>query len=161
MIPDMNDSRQIWVSGRPRKDSLVTPLPCEAKNCLVEKCLLEAVAGVAIHVFEACHGHTVGSILGVTVYCMQWHRIPSHQLWKRCVAVKQRQHTTLSPHTNTIVITAEIESGFVAKDDLVPFRCSQFPRARHHFKRRRRWVDVKSRTRNGRHDPKCPSARCL
>ncbi|GFX73960.1 uncharacterized protein TNCV_2954451, partial [Trichonephila clavipes] len=29
-----------------------------------------------------------------------------------------------SPHTNTIVITAEIESGFVAKDDLVPFRCS-------------------------------------
>jgi len=32
--------------------------------------------------------------------------------------------TTGSPHTNTIVITAEIESGFVAKDDLVPFRCS-------------------------------------
>ncbi|GFW81611.1 hypothetical protein TNCV_2882881 [Trichonephila clavipes] len=29
-----------------------------------------------------------------------------------------------SPHTNTIVITAEIESGFVAKDDLVPFHCS-------------------------------------
>ncbi|GFX48077.1 uncharacterized protein TNCV_4114121 [Trichonephila clavipes] len=27
-------------------------------------------------------------------------------------------------HTNTIVITAEIESGFVAKDDLVPFRYS-------------------------------------
>ncbi|GFU71823.1 uncharacterized protein TNCV_2033641 [Trichonephila clavipes] len=32
--------------------------------------------------------------------------------------------TTGSPHTNTIIITAEIESGFVAKDDLVPFRCS-------------------------------------
>ncbi|GFW18743.1 hypothetical protein TNCV_1369971 [Trichonephila clavipes] len=32
--------------------------------------------------------------------------------------------TTGSPHTNTIVITAEIESGFVTKDDLVPFRCS-------------------------------------
>ncbi|GFT25236.1 hypothetical protein TNCV_181081 [Trichonephila clavipes] len=32
--------------------------------------------------------------------------------------------TTGSSHTNTIVITAEIESGFVAKDDLVPFRCS-------------------------------------
>ncbi|GFV59719.1 hypothetical protein TNCV_1907901 [Trichonephila clavipes] len=31
---------------------------------------------------------------------------------------------TGSPHTNTIVITSEIESGFVAKDDLVPFRCS-------------------------------------
>ncbi|GFU80772.1 hypothetical protein TNCV_514991 [Trichonephila clavipes] len=25
---------------------------------------------------------------------------------------------------NTIVITTEIESGFVAKDDLIPFRCS-------------------------------------
>ncbi|GFV49231.1 hypothetical protein TNCV_237651 [Trichonephila clavipes] len=38
--------------------------------------------------------------------------IPSHQLWERCVAM------------NTIVITAEIESGFVAKEDLVPFHCS-------------------------------------
>ncbi|GFS63373.1 hypothetical protein TNCV_2308971 [Trichonephila clavipes] len=32
--------------------------------------------------------------------------------------------TTGSPHTNTIVITAEIESGFFAKDYLVPFSCS-------------------------------------
>ncbi|GFV28126.1 uncharacterized protein TNCV_678141 [Trichonephila clavipes] len=37
----------------------------------------------------------------------------------------------------------------------------QFPRARHHSKRRRRRVGVKGSTRNGRHDPKCPSARCL
>ncbi|GFW75646.1 uncharacterized protein TNCV_4428291 [Trichonephila clavipes] len=29
-----------------------------------------------------------------------------------------------SQHTNTIVITVGIESGFVAKDDLVPFRCN-------------------------------------
>ncbi|GFU74108.1 uncharacterized protein TNCV_1642321 [Trichonephila clavipes] len=29
-----------------------------------------------------------------------------------------------SLRTNTIAITAEIESGFVTKDDLVPFRCS-------------------------------------
>ncbi|GFU98499.1 uncharacterized protein TNCV_3653301 [Trichonephila clavipes] len=28
------------------------------------------------------------------------------------------------PHANTIVFNAEIKSGFVAKDDLVPFRCS-------------------------------------
>ncbi|GFS71278.1 DUF4371 domain-containing protein [Trichonephila clavipes] len=32
--------------------------------------------------------------------------------------------TTGSPHTNMTVIIAEIESGFVAKDGLVPFRCS-------------------------------------
>ncbi|GFT40168.1 uncharacterized protein TNCV_1526821 [Trichonephila clavipes] len=37
----------------------------------------------------------------------------------------------------------------------------QFPRVWHHSKRRRRWVTVKSSTRNGRRDPKCPSARCL
>ncbi|GFW83331.1 uncharacterized protein TNCV_2544291 [Trichonephila clavipes] len=37
----------------------------------------------------------------------------------------------------------------------------QFPRAWHHSKRRRRRVGVKGSTRNGRHDPKCPSARRL
>ncbi|GFU33425.1 uncharacterized protein TNCV_4362451 [Trichonephila clavipes] len=33
--------------------------------------------------------------------------------------------------------------------------------ARHHSKRRRQWVGVKGSTRNGRRNPKCPSARCL
>ncbi|GFW26797.1 uncharacterized protein TNCV_3623331 [Trichonephila clavipes] len=37
----------------------------------------------------------------------------------------------------------------------------QFSRAWHHSKRRRRWVGVKGSTRNGRRDPKCPSARRL
>ncbi|GFW91953.1 hypothetical protein TNCV_2152351 [Trichonephila clavipes] len=37
----------------------------------------------------------------------------------------------------------------------------QFPRAWHHSKRRRRWVSVKGRTRNGCHDPKSPSSRHL
>ncbi|GFW47773.1 uncharacterized protein TNCV_2829611 [Trichonephila clavipes] len=37
----------------------------------------------------------------------------------------------------------------------------QFPRAWHHSERRRRWVDFKGSTRNGRHDTKCPSARHL
>ncbi|GFW10634.1 uncharacterized protein TNCV_4917531 [Trichonephila clavipes] len=37
----------------------------------------------------------------------------------------------------------------------------QFPRAWHHSKRRRRCVGVNSSTRNGNHDPTCPSARCL
>ncbi|GFT26221.1 uncharacterized protein TNCV_1544301 [Trichonephila clavipes] len=39
--------------------------------------------------------------------------------------------------------------------------CFQFPRARHHSKRRRPWVGVKGSTRNGLHDPKCPSANHL
>ncbi|GFY11480.1 hypothetical protein TNCV_3183181 [Trichonephila clavipes] len=29
-----------------------------------------------------------------------------------------------SPYANTIVTAAEIDSGFIAKNDLVPFRCS-------------------------------------
>ncbi|GFW07005.1 uncharacterized protein TNCV_3692011 [Trichonephila clavipes] len=37
----------------------------------------------------------------------------------------------------------------------------QFPRARHHSKLRHWWVGVKGIIRNGRHDPICPSARCL
>ncbi|GFY32342.1 hypothetical protein TNCV_3558501 [Trichonephila clavipes] len=36
------------------------------------------------------------------------------------------------------------------------FLCEQ-----HHSKWRHRWVDMKGSTRNGRHDPKCPSARHL
>ncbi|GFX77844.1 uncharacterized protein TNCV_432291 [Trichonephila clavipes] len=35
----------------------------------------------------------------------------------------------------------------------------QFPHARQHSTRRRRWVDVKGSRRNGRRDPKCPLAR--
>ncbi|GFV07809.1 uncharacterized protein TNCV_305571 [Trichonephila clavipes] len=37
----------------------------------------------------------------------------------------------------------------------------QFPRARHHSKRRRRWLGVKGNTRDERRDPKCTSARHL
>ncbi|GFV73520.1 uncharacterized protein TNCV_1775481 [Trichonephila clavipes] len=37
----------------------------------------------------------------------------------------------------------------------------QFPCAWHHSKRRCRWVGDKGSTRNGRRDPKCPSARRL
>ncbi|GFW26684.1 transposable element Tcb1 transposase [Trichonephila clavipes] len=37
----------------------------------------------------------------------------------------------------------------------------QLPRPRHHSKRRRLWVGGKGSPRNGRRDPKCPSARRL
>ncbi|GFU88059.1 uncharacterized protein TNCV_1336281 [Trichonephila clavipes] len=72
-----------------------------------------------------------------------------------------RAFTTGSPHTNTIVITAEIESGFVTKDDLAPFPCSQVSSCMAPLKRRRRWMSVKGSTSNRRRDPKCPSARRL
>ncbi|GFU47731.1 hypothetical protein TNCV_4464821 [Trichonephila clavipes] len=117
-------------------------------SCLVEKWLLGAVARVAIHAVAGCHGHSAGlpwchgSILGVTVYCKQWHPIPFHQLWKWCVAVKQRQvqsFPTRSLHTNTVVITAEIESGFARaslKTSWLNSAAVQFPPAPHHSKRR-------------------------
>ncbi|GFU90885.1 uncharacterized protein TNCV_4922181 [Trichonephila clavipes] len=44
-----------------------------------------------------------------------------------------------SPLMNTIVITAEIESGFVAKDDLVPFRCSPLSSCVAPLQTERRW----------------------
>ncbi|GFT19725.1 hypothetical protein TNCV_1594441 [Trichonephila clavipes] len=58
-----------------------------------------------------------------------------------------------------IAITAEIESGFIAKGNMALFRCSQFPRVWHHSKRRCRWVGVMGSTRNGRRDPKSTSSR--
>ncbi|GFV40514.1 hypothetical protein TNCV_2500411 [Trichonephila clavipes] len=32
-----------------------------------------------------------------------------------------------SPHSYTIVITTQIESGFVSEDDLIPFACNLVP----------------------------------
>ncbi|GFV09926.1 uncharacterized protein TNCV_2318561 [Trichonephila clavipes] len=69
-----------------------------------------------------------------------------------------------SPHTNTIVITAKIESGFSLSSLKTTWFLSaafQFPRAWHHSKWKRRWVRVKGRTRDGHCDPKCPSDRRL
>ncbi|GFV38206.1 hypothetical protein TNCV_4791921 [Trichonephila clavipes] len=64
-----------------------------------------------------------------------------------------------SPHTNTIVITVEIESELGSlKTTWFHSAVVQFPRPRHHSKRRRRWVGVKGSTRNGYRDLKCPSA---
>ncbi|GFX12007.1 uncharacterized protein TNCV_2997911 [Trichonephila clavipes] len=42
----------------------------------------------------------------------------------RCKAKAGLRRSPRGLHTNTIVITAEIESGFVVKDDMVPLRCS-------------------------------------
>ncbi|GFY01226.1 uncharacterized protein TNCV_5076931 [Trichonephila clavipes] len=63
---------------------------------------------------------------------------------------------------NTIVITAKIDSEFVAKDDLVPFRCSPVsscvaPLQTGASMGRRQG----QHTRNGSLDPKCPSTRRL
>ncbi|GFT03872.1 uncharacterized protein TNCV_1730581 [Trichonephila clavipes] len=59
--------------------------------------------------------------------------MPSHQLWEQCVAVKQR---------------------FVAKDDLVLFRCSPVFSCTAPLQ-----TEASREAHVGRRDPKCPSAR--
>ncbi|GFS69823.1 uncharacterized protein TNCV_3101411 [Trichonephila clavipes] len=77
------------------------------------------------------------------------------QIWGSGRPRKGVHHGVLP--ANTIVITAEIESGFIAKDYLVPFRSSTVSLCPAPFQTRSRWVGVKGSTRNGRRDPKCPS----
>ncbi|GFW51118.1 uncharacterized protein TNCV_3594001 [Trichonephila clavipes] len=69
--------------------------------------------------------------------------------------------TTGSPHTNSIVITAEIESGFVVKDDLVPCRCSPVSSCAAPLQMEASMGGCQGNTRNGRRDHKCPSVRHL
>ncbi|GFX60797.1 uncharacterized protein TNCV_4977731 [Trichonephila clavipes] len=65
----------------------------------------------------------------------------------------------MAPHTITAVVGAVYHCK--AKAGLKRSPRVHFPRARHHSKRRRRWVGVKGSTRNGRRDPRCPSAKHL
>ncbi|GFX10715.1 hypothetical protein TNCV_147571 [Trichonephila clavipes] len=59
------------------------------------------------------------------------------------------------------VITAEIESGFIAKDDLVPFRCSSVSSCVAPLQKEALMGGCKDNVRNRRRDAKCLSARCL
>ncbi|GFU38988.1 hypothetical protein TNCV_2144351 [Trichonephila clavipes] len=68
-------------------------------------------------------------------------------------------HHLVSTHEHTIVLIAEIESGFVAKDDLVPFRSSQVSSCVVPILTQALMGGLKGSTGNGRLDPKCPSAR--
>ncbi|GFS67306.1 uncharacterized protein TNCV_2902841 [Trichonephila clavipes] len=60
-----------------------------------------------------------------------------------------------------VVITAEIESGFVAKDDLVPFRCNPVSSCATPHQTEASMMSVKGSSRNGCRDLKGASARCL
>ncbi|GFW42890.1 uncharacterized protein TNCV_734231 [Trichonephila clavipes] len=69
--------------------------------------------------------------------------------------------TTGSPHTNTIVITAEIGSGFVTRYDLAPFRCNLVSTCAAPLQTEASMGGVKNSSTSGRRDPKCPSVRRL
>ncbi|GFU54418.1 hypothetical protein TNCV_3977211 [Trichonephila clavipes] len=84
---------------------------------------LQDVMDIPLGYHVWCHG----SILGVTVYCRQCHPY-HHTSYGSGVSLESKGRieafTKGSSHTNTIVIAAEIESGLVAKDDMVQLRCS-------------------------------------
>ncbi|GFY02739.1 uncharacterized protein TNCV_3506191 [Trichonephila clavipes] len=80
----------------------------------------------------------------------------------RCKAKTGLRRSPSSLHTRTrlsLMLRLNLDSSL--KTTWFHSAAVQFPRARHHSKRRRRWVDVKGSTRNGRRDPKYPSARQL
>ncbi|GFX98748.1 uncharacterized protein TNCV_1503261 [Trichonephila clavipes] len=87
--------------------------------------------------------------------------MPSHQLWEKWVAVKQRHSPgglrTRTPLSSLVRLNVDSSLNTTWFHSAVV----QFSRARHHSKRRRRWVGFKGSTRNGHRGSKCPSARRL
>ncbi|GFX78029.1 uncharacterized protein TNCV_971831 [Trichonephila clavipes] len=78
----------------------------------------------------------------------------------RCKAKEGLRHSPRGLHTRTrlsSLLSLNLDSSL--KTTRFHSASVQFPRARHHSKRRLPWVDIKGSTRNGRHDPKCPSFR--
>ncbi|GFW57771.1 putative DD41D transposase [Trichonephila clavipes] len=87
--------------------------------------------------------------------------IAPHQLQVRSVAVKRKQVFTMGlPHTNTIVITAQIKPRLVAEDDLVPFYCSHILSCMIPLQSEASVGDIGS-TYNGRKCNRSPSTRSL
>ncbi|GFU79530.1 hypothetical protein TNCV_2915901 [Trichonephila clavipes] len=84
--------------------------------------------------------------------------MPSHIICGRGVSLQSEGRivafTTGTPHTNTVVCTALIES----ENDLIPV-ADQSRRVRHHSKRRHRWVGVIGSARNGCRKTRCPPTR--
>ncbi|GFU92035.1 uncharacterized protein TNCV_1665201 [Trichonephila clavipes] len=85
------------------------------------------------------------------------------QFEKRCCKAKTglSRSSRGSPHTNTIVITTEIRSGFIAKDVLVSFHRSPLSSCAAPLQTEASMGRRHGQARNGRCDPKCPSARRL
>ncbi|GFU94010.1 uncharacterized protein TNCV_2390991 [Trichonephila clavipes] len=80
----------------------------------------------------------------------------------RCKTKAELRRSTQGLHTRTRLSTL-LRLNLDSSLKMTWFHSSavQFHRARHHSKWRRRCVGVKSSARNGRRDPKCPTARRL
>ncbi|GFW08433.1 uncharacterized protein TNCV_2774551 [Trichonephila clavipes] len=80
----------------------------------------------------------------------------------RCKAEAGLRHSPRGLHTRTRSSSLlRLNSDSSLKTTWFHFAAVQFSRARHHSKRKRRWVGVNCSLRNGYRDPKCPSTRHL
>ncbi|GFX63535.1 uncharacterized protein TNCV_105421 [Trichonephila clavipes] len=90
---------------------------------------------------------------------VQWHPTPSVGVVCRCKAKAGLRRSPWGLHTRTrlsSLLRLNLDSSLKTtwfRSAVVQFAC-----ARHHSRRRRRWVCVKGSTRNGHRGPKCPSA---
>ncbi|GFX51628.1 hypothetical protein TNCV_5013321 [Trichonephila clavipes] len=64
-------------------------------------------------VSQAMEPHTITPAVAMMCHCK--------------VKAELSRSTSGPPHTNTIVLTSQIECRFVAEGDLIPFRCSPIP----------------------------------
>ncbi|GFW31640.1 uncharacterized protein TNCV_4683131 [Trichonephila clavipes] len=80
----------------------------------------------------------------------------------RCKAKTGLRHSPRGLHTRTRLSSLlRLNQDSSLKTAWFHSAAVQFPREWHHSERRCRQVGVKGSTRNERHNPRCPSARCL
>ncbi|GFT48126.1 uncharacterized protein TNCV_1001181 [Trichonephila clavipes] len=109
--------------------------------------LLLKVNSQAIPCIVGNDTHTITSAVGVVCRC------------KTKAGLRRSQQGL---HTRTRLSSLlKLNLDTVLKMTWFHYAAIQFPCARHHSKRKRRWVGVKGSTRNGHRDPKWPSARRL
>ncbi|GFY18221.1 uncharacterized protein TNCV_2046271 [Trichonephila clavipes] len=155
MIPDRHDWRQIWGSGDKSKGSnseekitvATLPFPCEMSWMYLWTVMVSRINARGDRVLLVMAPHTNTPAVGVVC---------------RCKAQAGLRRSPRSLHTRTrlsSLLRLNLDSSL--KSTWFHSSTVQFPCARHHSKRRHRWVGVKGSTRNGHRDPKCPSARRL
>ncbi|GFV55137.1 uncharacterized protein TNCV_2623581 [Trichonephila clavipes] len=77
----------------------------------------------------------------------------------RCKAKAELRRSPRGFHTQTLLLSLlRLNLDSSLKTTWFHSAAVQFPRARHHSKRRCQWMGVKGSTRIVRCDPKCPSA---
>ncbi|GFW46209.1 uncharacterized protein TNCV_4210881 [Trichonephila clavipes] len=91
--------------------------------------------------------HTLTPVVGVVCFC------------KAKAGLKRSPRSFYTQTRLSLLLRLNLD--YLLKTTWFHSTAVEFPRARQFSKRRRRWVGIKGSTRNGHHDPKCPSARSI